>query len=56
MPLSWDELPDVAASDQWHMETAVECMRALGRDPCHDMHGMRQSITGAMRWAVGLTI
>lgn len=53
MPISWSELPDVGASDQWNIRTALDRMRGLKDDPWGRYWGTRQLITQEMRHRLG---
>jgi len=48
MPLAWQELKDVPAGDCWNIETALERLRALRKDPWAGYWKSRQSMKEAM--------
>lgn len=54
MPVSWDELKTVRSADQWTMQSAVARQRRLGGDAWEGYWQIRQSITTAMRRALGI--
>lgn len=54
MPITWDELKDVTAGDQWSMSSALARQRSLNSDPWEGYWKTRQGITVAMRRAIGM--
>jgi bifunctional non-homologous end joining protein LigD len=49
VPLSWDEVPDTTAGDQWNIANLHERLQSLREDPWADYAKTRQRITAAMR-------
>ncbi|ACC70170.1 DNA ligase D [Paraburkholderia phymatum] len=49
VPLTWDEVPETTAGDQWNIANVHERLDALKRDPWADYAKTRQRITAAMR-------
>jgi bifunctional non-homologous end joining protein LigD len=48
-PIAWEELADVAAGDQWTVQTVRERLQHQRRDPWHAWATCQQQITQAMR-------
>ncbi|MBN3758018.1 DNA ligase D [Paraburkholderia sp. Tr-20389] len=49
VPLTWDEVPETTAGDQWNIANVHERLDALERDPWADYAKTKQRITAAMR-------
>ncbi|MDQ7977490.1 DNA ligase D [Paraburkholderia sp. SARCC-3016] len=49
VPLSWDEVPDTRAGDQWNIANLHERLQSLRENPWADYAKTRQRITAAMR-------
>jgi bifunctional non-homologous end joining protein LigD len=54
VPLAWDELDSDVRSNTFTIETLPRRLESLAADPWADFASVRQSITAAMRRAVGL--
>jgi bifunctional non-homologous end joining protein LigD len=54
VPLTWDELTPKVRSDQFTTAAVIQRLKRLTRDPWEDFWKTRQSITRAMRDAVGM--
>jgi bifunctional non-homologous end joining protein LigD len=53
-PLTWEELPGVKSGDAFTLATVPDRLERLSADPWKGFFEVRQSITAAMRRAVGL--
>ena len=49
VPLSWDEVPDTTAGDQWNIANLHERLDELKEDPWAACAKTRQRITAAMK-------
>jgi bifunctional non-homologous end joining protein LigD len=54
-PVSWDELPNVKAGDEFKLANVPARIESLRSDPWKGYFDLRQSITAAMKRTVGLT-
>jgi bifunctional non-homologous end joining protein LigD len=49
VPLTWDEVPETTAGDQWNIANLHERLQSLREDPWAAYAKTRQRITAAMR-------
>jgi bifunctional non-homologous end joining protein LigD len=54
-PVSWDELPNVKAGDEFTLANVPARIESFRSDPWKGYFDLRQSITASMRRTVGLT-